>query len=279
VKRIYAQLIFLISSLSFSIPANSDVVLLIHGYLSNSAVWYQSGIITTLETDGWKQAGTYSTHPDGQIFSNSNKLSSNETQRIIVIDLPSEAPVLLQSDLIASVVDNISTQYPDEKLTLVGHSAGGLAARAALVRHKLKSVKRLISIASPHLGTDIAEKALNVSNIAGPATMLPGIFGGDIARTAQRSQHLYSDLSRPRLGNLLDWLNKQPHPDINWDSIIHTGANNIGHDSFVAAYSQDMNQIFALRGRSSVLPIQVEHELNPTDGIVLKKLLANTNQT
>jgi len=170
-------------------------------------------------------------------------------------------------------VEDITAKYEDESIILVGHSAGGLAARAALVRHDLKSVDRLVSIASPHLGSDLAEKALDVSSFTGPATMLPGMFGGDIARTTQRSQQLYADLARPRQGNLLGWLNGQTHPDINWDSIIHTGLNSNGHDSVVAAYSQDMNYIYSLRGQSTVYPIQAEHGLNPTDAIVLKEIL------
>jgi alpha-beta hydrolase superfamily lysophospholipase len=53
-------------------------------------------------------------------------------------------------------VNTITVQYPDESIILAGHSAGGLAARAALVRHDLKNANRLVSIASPHMGTDMA---------------------------------------------------------------------------------------------------------------------------
>ena len=193
----------------------------------------------------------------------------------MMVDLPSEAPLLLQSDLIANVVKAITANYPDQSITLVGHSAGGLAARAALVRHKLESVDRLISIASPHSGSDMAEKALDISSLTGPASLLPGMFGGDIARTTQRSQQLYSDLARPRQGNLLAWLNWQTHPDINWDSVIHTGLNGGGHDSLITAYSQDMNYVYSLQGRSTVHPIRAEHGLNPTDALILKGILGS----
>jgi len=239
----------------------------------------QSGVVQTLESDGWRLAGMYSAHPNGQVTLHSNDLLEDEDRRILIVDLPSEAPLLLQADLIANVVGDISSKYEDESIILVGHSAGGLAARAALVRHDLKSVNRLVSIASPHMGTDMAEKALDVSSFTGPATMLPGMFGGDIARTTQRSQQLYADLARPRQGNLLDWLNGQTHPDISWDSIIHTGLNSNGHDSVVAAYSQDMNYVYSLQGRSTVHPIRAEHGLNPTDAIILKDILGETNRS
>jgi len=271
--RFLTRRLFILGALLASSAAHSDVVLLIHGYLSNSSVWMQSGVVQTLESDGWRLAGMYSAHPNGQVYLHSNDLLEDEDRRIFIVDLPSEAPLLLQSDLIANVVEAITAKYEDEQIILVGHSAGGLAARAALVRHDLESVDRLVSIASPHMGSDLAEKALDVSSFTGPATMLPGMFGGDIARTTQRSQQLYSDLARPRRGNLLDWLNGQTHPDISWDSIIHTGLDSNGHDSVVAAYSQDMNYVYSLRGQSNVYPIRAEHGLNPTDAIVLKEIL------
>ena len=277
--RFLSRLLLMLSTFVISSPAHSDVVLLIHGYLSNSAVWQQSGVIGTLESDGWKLAGMYSAHPNGQVYLRTIDLPEDEDRRIMIVDLPSEAPLLLQSDLIANVVKAITVKYRDESIILVGHSAGGLAARAALVRHDLKNVNRLISIASPHLGTDMAEKALDVSSFTGPASMLPDMFGGGIARTTQRSQQLYSDLVRARQGNLLGWLNTQPHPEIYWDSVIHTGVNGDGHDSFVAAYSQDMNQIDSLRGRSTILSIQVEHGLNPVDALVLKGILGKSNRS
>ena len=271
--RFLTRRLFILGALLASSPAYSDVVLLIHGYLSNSSVWMQSGVVQTLESDGWRLAGMYSAHPNGQVYLHSNDLLEDEDRRILIVDLPSEAPLLLQADLIANVVGDITAKYEDESIILVGHSAGGLAARAALVRHDLKNVDRLVSIASPHLGADMAERALDISSFTGPATMLPGMFGGDIARTTQRSQQLYADLARPRQGNLLGWLNGQTHPDINWDSIIHTGVNSNGHDSIVAAYSQDMNYVYSLQGQSTVYPIRAEHGLNPTDAIVLKEIL------
>jgi len=277
--RFLTQRLIILGALLASSSAYSDVVLLIHGYLSNSSVWMQSGVVQTLEADGWKMAGMYSTHPNGQVYLRSNNLPADEDRRIMILDLPSEAPLLLQSDLIANVVMAITDKYQDEPIILVGHSAGGLAARAALVRHKLNSVDRLISIASPHSGSNMAERALDISSFTGPASMLPGMFGGDIARTTQRSQQLYSDLARPRQGNLLDWLNRQAHPDINWDSVIHTGINGDGHDSLVAAYSQDMNYVYSLRDRSSVHPIRAEHSLNPTDALILKKILGKSSRS
>ena len=277
--RLFTRRLIILGALLVSSTAYSDVVVLIHGYLSNSSVWMQSGVIQTLESDGWRVAGIYSSHANGHAYFHPNNLPPEEDRRIMIVDLPSEAPLLLQSDLIANVVNTIAANYQDESITLVGHSAGGLAARAALVRHDLKNVDRLVTIASPHLGSDLAEKALDISSFTGPATMLPGMFGGDIARTTQRSQQLYSDLARPRPGNLLDWLNGQTHPDINWDSIIHTGINSNGHDSVVAAYSQDMNYVYQLRDRSTVHPIRAEHGLNPTDAIILKELLGKTNRS
>ncbi len=269
-----SQLIFVITLMMSSITSKADTVLLIHGYLSDTNTWSASGVIQKLQSSGWQHTGAYLVYADGRLFLKDLKASHGD-KNMLVVDLPSEAPILLQSDLLAKVVNAIGDKYPDEKITLVGHSAGGVVARTALVRHVLKNVIRLISIASPHLGSDMAETALDVSTFSGPATMLPGFMGGDIARTNQRSKQFYADLSRPRQGNFLDWLNQQVHPKIIWDSIIHNGQSNEGYDSYVAAYSQDMNQVAALKGLSSIQSIALEHELSPLDAQLLSELLAD----
>lgn len=266
--------ITLIAGLFTGSAASSESVLLIHGYLSGSGTWSNSGVVAALEADGWQQAGAYAGSPNGRVMLRSIAVVGEDKRRILLIDLPSEAPVLLQADLIARAAQDIAQRHPDERITLVGHSAGGVAARAALVRYRLKKVARLITIASPHSGTQQAEKALGLSRLAAPMTMMPGMFGGDIARTAQRSQHLYSDLARPQRGNLLGWLNTQQHPDIDWVSIIHTGRNGNGSDTVVDAWSQDMNRVPKLAGHSSVQVIRADHALNPGDAAVLRQLLS-----
>ena len=277
--RDFFRLSILLPLLVMTTPAKSDVLLLIHDYLSNHTTWLQSNVVEILLSEGWSESGLYQIRPDGkaQLYIDTKKKNkqADADKMMFIVDLPSEAPILVQSDFIANIVKDITQRHPDEDIILVGHSAGGVASRASVVRHKLENVTRIITIASPHLGTDIADAARDVSSLMGPATMLPGMFGGDIARTSKRSEQLYADLSPENKGNFLNWLNQQPHPSIIWDSIIHTGQNDSGNDSYVAAGSQDMNNVKALKDRSSINPVTTEHELSYVDGLILKKLLAN----
>jgi pimeloyl-ACP methyl ester carboxylesterase len=190
------------------------------------------------------------------------------------VDLPSEAPVVVQAFQLREMLAAISRTHAEEPVYLVGHSAGGIVARAALVNGDAGNIRALITIASPHLGTVRAEQALDVTDIPFPFSILPDIFGGEIYDTARRSRSLYVDLVRPRPGTLLFWLNSQPHPDIRYFSIVR-GNNAVAMGDFlVPGYSQDMNNVPALNGRSVRISIPREHGLDVLDGGMIVNLLS-----
>jgi pimeloyl-ACP methyl ester carboxylesterase len=195
--------------------------------------------------------------------------------KFYAVDLPSEAPVLLQVFQLNQMLEMIASSHPGEPIILAGHSAGGVVARTALVRGNHPAVSALITIASPHLGTVRAEQALDATDIPFPLSMVTDFFGGDVYDTAMRSRSLYVDLVRPQPGTLLYWLNAQPHPDIHYFSLVRGSAQAGWGDYIVPAYSQDMNNVPALRGRSTMVNVPVEHGLTPLDGSVLVNLLAD----
>ncbi|MEE9358293.1 hypothetical protein [Candidatus Vondammii sp. HM_W22] len=43
-------------------------------------------------------------------------------------------------------------------------------------------------------------------------------------------------------------------------------------DELVPVFSQDMNNVYSLKGRSQVVAVATGHALNPQDGIVLMKI-------
>ena len=67
--------------------------------------------------------------------------------------------------------------------------------------------------------------------------------------------------------------NRQPSPDISYVSIVRGGPVGLG-DELVPVFSQDMNNVQVLRGRSQTLSVASGHALNPLDGAALVKVLA-----
>lgn len=268
-KRLARTLLPLLLLLSFTTQAG--VVVLVHGYLSDAGSWDYSGVTGALQQHGWQRAGVYVAGPAGVQFMPAQ--NGRAARSIYAVDLPSEAPVLVQVYQLHEALASIGQRHAGEPVVLVGHSAGGVVARAALVRGNSSNVNALITIASPHLGTSRAEQALDVTDIPFPFSIIPDLFGGEAYDTARRSRALYVDLVRPQPGSLLFWLNSQPHPDIRYVSIVRDQAANGAGDYVVPAYSQDMNNVPALHGRSSLITVPVSHGLEPLDGGILVNLL------
>ena len=271
-KKGLITLLVLVASL-FSLTARADVLVLVHGYLGDVQSWDRSGVTPILLRHDWQRAGTYVAGPAGiQLIP---APGTQARQKFYAVDLPSEAPVLVQVYQLREILDAISKTHGTEPVILVGHSAGGVVARAALVRGGAGNVKALITIASPHLGTVRAEQALDATDIPFPLSVITDMFAGDAYDTAMRSRSLYVDLVRPQPGTLLYWLNGQPHPDIEYFSVVR-GESEFGEgDYIVPTYSQDMNNIPALHGRSSLINIPVHHGLEPVDGSAIVNVLSD----
>jgi pimeloyl-ACP methyl ester carboxylesterase len=251
----------------------AEVLVLVHGYLSGAGYWDASGVTSVLQRQGWQRAGVYRVGPGGPGLVPAQGRSSDK--RFYTVDLPSEAPILVQVYQLQGILDDINRRHESEPVVLVGHSAGGIVARTALVRGGSRNVRALVTIASPHLGTSRAEQALDATDIPFPFSLVTDIFGGELYETARRSRSLYVDLVRPQPGSLLYWLNGQPHPDIKYVSIVRAATPDGWGDYVVPPYSQDMNNVPALRGRSTTVTVPAEHGLTPQDGALLVKALAD----
>ncbi len=223
-----------ISFLSASSYAGKTVVL-IHGYLGDGSSWHANGIVAAL------QHNHYDTY---------------------TVNLPSEAPLVVQAQYLDVYLRDIKAKHPQNSLVLVGHSAGGVVARLVMVKSGIP-IQGLITISSPNLGTDKAELGYNISN--SPLAWIAPFLG---LSTINRSRDLYRDLMREHPSSLIFWLNRQPHPKAFYASIVR-----IAGDKWVAPYSQDLNDVPALRGLATTITSVGTHSLQPADGAVLVDLL------
>ena len=257
-------------------PATADVMLLVHGFTGHATSWEKSGINDELHQMGWVRAGVFLGSPAGpQLLARDY---GNEQRLVYVATLPSESSVLVQADMLKNMIDTIQQLHNEKNLILVGHSAGGVVARMVLVQHPLENIKALVTIASPHMGTALAGRALGVSANHGPFNMVKRFVGGSDYQLLERSRSLLVDLQNPQPGNMLFWLNNQPHPDIHYVSIIRQQSNGRWGDEYVPGFSQNMNNVAALNGMSTVYTTPTAHFLTRQDANMLVSVIDSFNQ-
>ena len=262
---------FLSLLIFISIPTHADIMLLIHGYLGDASSWESSGINSELHQQGWARAGMFQGSPHGlQLFITESNAAKN---KVYAATLPSETPVMVQADVLKNIIDIIQQNHKNEKIILVGHSAGGVVARMALIRHQLKNIKALITIASPHIGTGRADQALDITANHGPFNMVKSFVGGDGYDALKHSRGLMVDLRHPQPGNMLYWLNSQPHPDIHYASIIRLNNDGASGDYYVPGFSQNMNNVPALLGQSSTYTTPTSHFLVQQDANTILSII------
>ena len=148
-----------------------------------------------------------------------------------------------------------------------------------LVRPEAPRIDALITIAAPNLGTSRAAQGLEIVDskpffCPGPGIdFLKSMLGGEQYRYLKYSRGAMVDLMPVGPGSLINWLNRQPHPDIAYHAVIRQAPSYPG-DEMVPAFSQDLNQVPALRGRAQVYVTPTGHALNPADGKLLANILA-----
>lgn len=249
----------------------ADVVLLVHGYQGNVLSWENSGVVPVLQHFGWKRAALLLGEPQGLV---SIALPGQEEQnKVVNLQLYSEAPLMAQSNVVIDALRWIYDRYPGEKIILVGHSLGGLVARLALVRAGAQDVKALITIASPHQGTELAYEGLDELDEPFPIDMMKRFFGGSTYDMLRRSRGLLHDLLPPMPGKLLFWLNSRVHPEIRYFSVVRSMPNGMLGDVVVPGFSQDMANIVPIGQRSTRYILGFTHWLSILDGYTLINIL------
>jgi len=258
-KRIARLLPLVLMLVLPSQASRADALVLVHGYLGDANSWLNSGVVTVLRRAGWTFGGMLMSSRQGIAVVGGEP----GDKRFYAMTLPSEAPFEYQIRYLEPMLDAVRKRHPEEPLAIAGHSAGAVLGRFAMVRRPDFKVDALISIAGPHLGTDKAELGLLAGST--PLSMMAPMMG---AGTINRARSLYRELVPEKPGNFLFWLNRQQHPDAVYYSVVRTGGSgaSIGGDMVVPAYSQNMNNVAALRGRSVVSQSAAGHTLDHSDG-------------
>ncbi len=263
--------------LLFSGAARSDVMLLIHGYLSNVFVWQQSGVAPVLQQFGWRPAAVLLGAPKGLIPVPLRGAQAD--RKLVFLQLDTRAPLVAQSNVANAALRWIMDRYPDEDIVIVGHSLGGLVARLALVRGGgARQVRALITIASPHLGTGLAYEGLEATDDPWFLRMMKEFFIGKEYEWVRQSRWMLRDILPPLPGRLLYWLNTRRHPDIAYYSIVRTRIDGSLGDRVVPGFSQDMANVPAIGERSRRIVQGFGHFLTLMDGYTLVNIVDELRQ-
>ncbi len=269
--------LLLLALLLSSGAARGDVLLLVHGYLSNVAVWQQSGVAPVLQQFGWRPAAVLLGAPKGLIPVPLRGAAAED--KLVFLQLDTRAPLMAQSNVVLAALRWIQDRYPDEDIVIVGHSLGGLVSRLALVRGGPGRVRALITIASPHLGTGLAYEGLEATDDPWPLRMMKELFIGKEYEWVRQSRWMLRDILPPLPGRLLYWLNRQPHPDIAYYSVVRTRLDGSLGDRVVPGFSQDMANVPAIGKRSRRILQGFGHFLNLLDGYAIVNILEELKRT
>lgn len=260
-------LLFL-SALFASMNVQAKTVVLVHGFLADGLSWRTSGFTVPLRAAGFIDGGNYSFNQWGMLIPRPIKATDDA---FFTVDLPSQTNLQTQEGILAQYLQHLYSQRL-ESVTLLGHSAGGVVSRLYVLDPAHVPVNGLITIASPHLGTPAANVAYIASN--SPLGMMASMVGEE---ALQDSRGLFSDLKEEKPNTFLYWMNHQPHPNIHYASIIRNNENITKPNKFdyvVPPNSQDMNNVWALKGRSGVALSENNHFINGKDGLVSLKILS-----
>lgn len=269
VKRLTAVLLFLV--LAASGIARADVLLLVHGYQGNIFSWEKAGVSSVLQQFGWKRSVVLLGAPRGLI---PVPLQWHDADnKVVNLQLNSEAPLMVQSNVVTAAIRWVNDHYPAEKIFIAGHSLGGVVARMALVRSRTSNVKALITIASPHLGTTLAYRGLDEIDDPFPINKIKQLFGGSEYDMLERSRGLLHDIVPAIPGKLLYWLNTRQHPPIKYYSVVRSTINGTLGDPIVSGYSQNMANVAPIGENSTRIIQGFTHWLNVLDGYALVNIL------
>ena len=174
-------------------------ILLVHGYVSNRGMFWR--MRKRLAAAGAGPVYTVSLYP---LFGSIDEMM----------------PVL------AARIETICGETGAEKINIVAHSMGGLVTRAYLVAHAgADRVARLITIGSPHQGTQMAAFGVGrcVHEMRPDSARLKALVAAEIDLPKPPTLSIYTlndDLVYPAESSLLDWAENLPMAGVGHVSML-----------------------------------------------------------
>lgn len=259
--------------LLFSQGSRAEIAVLLHGLLSSSGNWEESGAMHALQEMGWERAGRIrSGGPTGILLSTAQQ-PPRGNRHLYLADIPTLIPLEQQRDLLEQMLQRISSNYPEERLVLIAHSAGGVVSRMVVQQNNIQQLQALITVASPHLGSPYANWAYDLATLPFPLRLLPKLVAEEKYQLLRKSRPMIKGLSVAQPGTLLHWLNQQPHPPIHYLSITRQQPHSKQNQTLVPEWSQDMNRVPAIKGLGTTIPTRAPHSITMQDGYLIGSLL------
>lgn len=112
------------------------------------------------------------------------RVLESQGRRVFVADTPSIQAPEVRAGVLAKLVDDVLAQTHARKVVLIGHSMGGLDSRALITDGYGDRVAALVTVATPHAGTPVADVILGVvpgfaeREVAGLVDALAGLLDG-----------------------------------------------------------------------------------------------------
>lgn len=154
------------------LPTGRRPILLVHGYGCSRGIWWL--LRRRLEAAGHTVA-TLSLVPP---YTSIGKLVPQLNQRI----------------------EAVCAATGSKQVTLLGHSMGGLVCRSYLARHGIARVDKLLTLASPHAGTELARMGLgrNAREMEPDSLWLRDMSSEKIKIPAVNLRNLYDNYAMPQ---------------------------------------------------------------------------------
>ena len=211
-------LVVLLSSCDSSFTSVSEPVILVPGYGSKSTLWKDVGYIGKLQSEGHSYGGHYTINAKNQTVDFEPYTNSTGVEDFYTLSFSDSTKGITElSEQLGYCIQEILYRTGVEKVNLVGYSMGGIICRKYVVDNKdYHCVKNLLTIASPHQGTNLANFSYGVENILGSTLYKEMIAELQKEIPLAMNGAAISDLVKTDNG-LLHTLNQQEHPsDVNY---------------------------------------------------------------